>query len=115
MVDRASVSKRPRASEAPEAFEASESTVEIQPEGANWTFRGRLARLRGDLKGNPFKAVVDLVNHENLQLKELDVSAQGMAEEMLSLHFLVSSPMFGYPSYNVCSDLMPHSPLVGLP
>jgi hypothetical protein len=46
--------------------EASESTVEIQPEGANWTFRGRLAKLRGDLKGNPFKAMVDMVDHKNL-------------------------------------------------
>jgi hypothetical protein len=31
--------------------------------------RGRLAKLRGDLKGNPFKAVVDLIDHEKLQMK----------------------------------------------
>jgi hypothetical protein len=92
-VERASISKRPQASEVPEAFE---STVKIQPEGANWTFRGRLAGLGGDLKGNPFKAVMDLVDHENLHLKGRDVSARGMAEEMLSLYFLVSNPALGY-------------------
>jgi hypothetical protein len=63
--------KRPQASE---AFD-SESTIEIQPEGVNWTFEGRLAKLRGNLKGNPFKAMVDLVDHEKLQLKKRNVSA----------------------------------------
>jgi hypothetical protein len=44
-VEKTSASKRPHVSEVPEASEASESTVEIQPEGANWAFRGRLARF----------------------------------------------------------------------
>jgi hypothetical protein len=68
-VERAFVSKRSQASgvpEAPEASESSESTAEVQPEWANWTFRGRLAKIGGDLNGNPFKAVVDLVDHKNL-------------------------------------------------
>jgi hypothetical protein len=89
-VEKASASKRPHVSEASEASEASESTIEIQPESANWAFRGRLARFGGELKGNPVKAVFDLVDHQNLQLKNRDLSARGMAEEMLSLHFLVS-------------------------
>jgi hypothetical protein len=33
-----------------------------------------MAKLGRDLKGNPFKAVVDLVDHEKLQLKR-DASA----------------------------------------
>jgi hypothetical protein len=85
-------------SEASEASEASESTVEVQPEGANWAFRGRLAKFGGDLKGNPVKAVFDLVDHQNLQLKNRDLSARGMAEEMLSLHFLVSHLLICFPS-----------------
>jgi hypothetical protein len=89
-VEEGSGSKRPRASEAPETSEASESTVEIQPEGADWAFRGKLAKFGGELKGNPVKAVFDLVDHQNLRLKNRDLSARGMAEEMLSLHFLVS-------------------------
>jgi hypothetical protein len=104
--------KRPQASEALEAFE---STVKIQPEGANWTFRGRLAKLGGDLKGNPLKAMVDLVDHENLQLKKRDVSTRGMVEEMLTMHFLVRIPTLGYHNYNVCIDLILCSPLVSLP
>jgi hypothetical protein len=36
------------------------------------------------LKGNPFKAVVDLVDHDKLQMKH-DVSTRGMAEEMLTM------------------------------
>jgi hypothetical protein len=54
-----------------------------------------LAKIEGDLKGNPFKAVVDLVDQETLQLKNHDVSARGMAKEMLTMHFLVSTPSFG--------------------
>ena len=57
---RASMSKRPRASEALE----SESLAEIQSEGANWKIEGKLAKLGGNLKGNPFKAVLDLIDHE---------------------------------------------------
>jgi hypothetical protein len=49
--------------------------------------------LGGDLKGNPFKAVVDLIDHNKLQMKR-DVSAQGMAEEMLTMQFLLSIPHF---------------------
>jgi hypothetical protein len=37
-------------------------------------FEGKLAKLGRDLKGNPFKAVVDLVDHEKLKMKH-DVSA----------------------------------------
>ena len=78
--DRASVSKRPRASEASE----SESSEEIQPKGANWKIGGKLAKLDGDLKGNPFKAVLDLIDHDKLQMKR-DIFARGMVEEMLTL------------------------------
>jgi hypothetical protein len=48
-----------------------------------------LAKLGGDLKGNPFKAVVELIDHDNLQLNDRDFSARGKAEEMLAMHFLV--------------------------
>ena len=41
------------------------------------------------MKGNPFKAVVDLIDHEKLQMK-CDISARGMAKEMLSFQFFVS-------------------------
>jgi hypothetical protein len=58
------------------------------------------------LKGNPIKAVFDMVNHQNLQLKDRDISARGMAEEMLALHFLVSNPSLGCFSRGACSDLM---------
>jgi hypothetical protein len=83
-VEKVTRSRRSRAFEASEAFN-SESTVEIQSEGANWTFGGSLVKIRGDLKGNPFKAVVDLVDHEKLQLRDCDISARGMAEEMLTM------------------------------
>jgi hypothetical protein len=83
----------------------------VQLEGANWTFRGRLAKFGGDLKGNPVKAIFDLVDHQKLQLKDRDLSARGMAEEMLALHFLVSDPSFGFsfprclPLPNACPSL----------
>jgi hypothetical protein len=32
-------------------------------------FERKLAKLGGDLKGNPFKAIVDLVDHEKLKMK----------------------------------------------
>jgi hypothetical protein len=80
-------SRRPNASEASEAS-SSESTVEVKPEGANWTIGGKLAKLGGDFKGNPFKAVVDLVDHEGLQLKR-DITLRGVAEEMLTMQCLV--------------------------
>jgi hypothetical protein len=112
LVQKASVLKRLRVSE---ASETSESTTEIQPEGANWTFRGRLAKFGRDLKGNPSKAVLDMVDHQNLQLKNRDVSTRGMAEEMLALHFLVSNPILDYCSCGVCSGLMQCSLLVVFP
>jgi hypothetical protein len=93
-VDEASGSKRPQ------AFEASEfeSLAKIWPEGANWTVGGKLAKLGGDLKGNPFKAVVDLVDHEKLQLK-CDISTRGMTEEMLTFQFLVNVLVFHFLSF----------------
>jgi hypothetical protein len=60
--------------------------------------RGRLAKLEGDLKGNHFKAMVDLVDHDKLQIKR-DVSAQGMAEEMLTMQFLVKFFAFYFLSF----------------
>ena len=77
-VDRASESKWPRTSKASEC----ESSDEVRVERANWTVRGKLARLGGDLKGNPFKAVAELIDHNKLQM-ECDVSANDMAEDML--------------------------------
>jgi hypothetical protein len=107
---RASTPKRPQSltpvgvvgtsgSKRPRAFEASESSAKIQLERANWTIEGKLAKLRGDLEGNPFKAMVDLIDHEKLQMKR-DVSAQGMAEEMLSFQFLVSVIAFAFFSFH---------------
>jgi hypothetical protein len=58
-------SKRTRSFEAAETTDSA-STAEFLPQGANWTFGGKLAKLGGDLKGNPFKAVVDLVDHDKL-------------------------------------------------
>jgi hypothetical protein len=95
-VNGASGSKRPLAFKASK----SESSTEIQPEGANWTIGRKLAKLRRDLKGNPFKAVVDLVDHEKFQIK-CDKSARGIAEEMLTFQFLVSVLAFRFLSiYN---------------
>ena len=51
--------------------------------------RGKLARLGGDLKGNPFKAVAELIDHDKLEM-ERDVSAHGMAEEMLFFQIYIS-------------------------
>jgi hypothetical protein len=64
-VEKEGASRRSRASEASRTS-GSESTAEIQSEGANWTVGGKLAKLGGDFKGNPFKAMVDLVDHEGL-------------------------------------------------
>ena len=91
-VDRLLGSKRPRASEF-------ESSAEIQPEWAKWMFEGKLAKLGRDLKGNPFKAMVDLIDYEKLKMKH-DVSAQGMAEEMLSFQFLVSVLALAFFSFH---------------
>jgi hypothetical protein len=80
-------SRRSQASKASEAS-GSESTAEIQPEGANWTVGGRFTKLGGDFKGNPFKAEVDLVDHEGLRLKQ-NITLRGVVEEMLTMQCLV--------------------------
>ena len=77
-VNRASRSKRPRTSE---TF-GYESFDEVHIEKENWLVRGKLARHGGDLKGNPFEVVAELVDHDKLQM-ERDVSANGMVEGML--------------------------------
>ena len=56
-----------------------------------------MAKLGGDLKDNPFKAVLDLIDHDKLQMKH-DISARGMAEEMLTFQFLVSTLVHSFPS-----------------
>ena len=68
----------------------------VNPASANWTVRGKLAKLGGDLKGNPFQAVVDLIPHEKLQM-ERDISAGGIAEQMM---YLCSSYLFSFLVYN---------------
>jgi hypothetical protein len=103
-------SRRLNASEASRAS-SSEGTVEVKPEGANWTVGGRLAKLGGEFKGNPFKAVVDLVDHDGLQLKR-DITLRGVAEEMLTAQCLVSvehafalsSRIFSLKSRLLCSQ-----------
>jgi hypothetical protein len=95
-VEKEMESRRSKASEASEAS-SSESTVEIQPEGANWIVGGKLAKLGGDFKSNPFKAVVDLVDHEGLQLKR-DITLRGVAEEMLTMQCLVSINQASIPT-----------------
>jgi hypothetical protein len=87
-VEKGTESRRLNASEASRAS-SSEDTVEVKPEGANWTVGGRLAKLGGEFKSNPFKAVVDLVDHDGLQLKR-DITLRGVAEEMLTAQCLVN-------------------------
>jgi hypothetical protein len=87
-VKKGTESRRSNASEASGAS-SSESTIEVKSEGANWTVGGKLAKLGGDFKSNPFKAVVDLVDHEGLRLKR-DITLRGVAEEMLTMQCLVS-------------------------
>jgi hypothetical protein len=84
-VDRASGSERSC------TFEASEfeSSTKVQVEGTDWKVREKLARLKGDLKGKPFKAVVDLIPHGDMKMKR-DISAQGMGENMIYFHMCVS-------------------------
>jgi hypothetical protein len=67
----------------------SESSTITRHSGANWTVGGKLARLGGELKGNPFKAVADLIPHEELKMKH-DVPVRGMAENMLHFQACVS-------------------------
>jgi hypothetical protein len=92
-VGKGAESRRSNASEASGAL-SSESSAEIKSEGANWTVGGKLAKLGGDFKSNPFKAMVDVVDHEGLRLKR-DITLRGVAEEMLTMQCLVS---FHYPS-----------------
>jgi hypothetical protein len=92
-VEKGTESRRSNASEA-SGDSSSESTAEIRPEGANWTVGGKLAKLGGDFKSNPFKVVVDVVDHEGLRLKR-NITLRGVAEEMLTMQCLVS---FHYPS-----------------
>jgi hypothetical protein len=87
-VEKGTESRRSNTFEASEAS-SSESTVEVKPEGANWTVGRKLAKLGGDFKSNPFKAVVDLVDHDGLRLKR-DITLCGVAEEMLTMQCLVS-------------------------
>jgi hypothetical protein len=87
-VEKGTKSRRLNTSEASRAS-SSEGTVEVKPEGANWTVGGRLAKLGGEFKSNPFKAVVDLVDHDGLQLKR-NITLRGVAEEMLTMQCLVN-------------------------
>jgi hypothetical protein len=87
-VEKGTESSRSNASEASGAS-SSESTVEIKLEGANWTVGGKLAKLGGDFKSNPFKAMVDLVDHDGLRLKWY-ITLRGVVEEMLTMQCLVS-------------------------
>jgi hypothetical protein len=107
-VEKKTESRRLNASQA-SRDSSSEDTVEVKPEGATWTVGGRLAKLGGEFKSNPFKAVVDLVDHDGLQLKR-DISLRGVAEEMLTAQCLVnvehalalSSQIFSLTSYLLC-------------
>ena len=60
---------------------------------------GRLAKLGRDLKGNPFKVVVDLIDHEKFQMKR-DISTRSLVEEMLSFQFLVSVLVLAFFSFH---------------
>ena len=51
------------------------------------------------MKGNPFKAVVDLIDHKKLQMKR-DIFARGMVEEMLSFQFFVSVFILAFFSFH---------------
>jgi hypothetical protein len=70
-----------------------------------------LAKLRGDFKGNPFKAVVDLVDHEGLRLKR-DITLHGIVEEMLTMqclvgiHYIQAPMFFGSFSFDILSFLI---------
>ena len=61
--------------------------------GANWTVGGKLARLGCDLKGNPFKAMVDLIPHKGLNMKH-DISTRGITESMLHFQMCVSTLVY---------------------
>jgi hypothetical protein len=55
------------------------STSLIRPSGVDWIVGGKLAKLGGNLNGNPFQALVDSIPHEDLKM-EHDILAQGMVE-----------------------------------
>jgi hypothetical protein len=99
-VDKASGLKRTRAFEALEASD-SKSLADIQPEGANLMIGERLAKLGGDLKGNLVKVMLDLVDHDKLQMN-WNLSTRGMVEEMLTMQFLVKCSIFRLLSFS-CS------------
>jgi hypothetical protein len=61
---------------------SSSSTTLIRPSGVGWTIGGHLARFDGDLLGNPFQALVNLIPHESLSMKR-NVSTRGMAKQMV--------------------------------
>ena len=48
------------------------------------------------MKGNPFKAVAELIDHDKLQM-ERDVSANSMAEEMLFFQICISHLIYLLP------------------
>ena len=68
---------------------SSTSTTLIKPVGADWTVRWHLAQFYNDLLGNPFQALLDLIPHGNLSMMR-DVSAWGMAEQMLFFRLVAS-------------------------
>ena len=52
--------------------------------------RRKLARLGGNLKGNLFKVVAELIDHDKLQM-ERDIFANDMAEDMLFFKIYIRS------------------------
>ena len=83
--NQASGLKRPHTTEASD----SENSVVVKPSEANQTIGGKLAKLKSDLKGNLFLAVVNLIDHDKLQM-ERDIFARGMAKEMMFFQLCVS-------------------------
>jgi hypothetical protein len=68
----------------PEALRSDEassfcSTSLIRPSKVDWIVGGKLAKLGGYLKGNPFQALMGLIPHEDFKM-ECDILVQGMAE-----------------------------------
>jgi hypothetical protein len=112
-IEKGTESRRSNASGASGAS-SSEDTAEIKPEGANWSVGGKLAKLGGDFKGNPFKAVVDLVDHDGLQLKR-DITLRGVAEEMLTMQCLVSVDNESIHTYRIFFSNVMLTLLAGFP
>ena len=67
----------------------SKSTLVVKPSRVDWTVGGKLAKLKGDFKGNPFQVLLDLIPHEKLKM-EHNIPAQGMAEQMMYFKLYVS-------------------------